>query len=264
MSLPIELISTDFDGTLYAEFERPPVPESLQELIAGLQKAGVKWVINTGRELTGLMEAIARARLRVRPDYLVLVEREIYVHRGGVYEGLEPWNHSCTRDHARLFERVKADVPKLTSWIEERFQADVYEDPWSPFCLVAQNNEDASAIVAYLDSYCAQVPHLSVMRNDVYARLNHTAYSKGTALSEIVRMLGVNKEAVFAVGDHFNDLPMLLRQHAGLLAAPANAMPEVKKAVVAQGGYVSQLECGHGVEEALRLHLGMGLNGIQE
>jgi hypothetical protein len=30
MCLPIQLISTDFDGTLFAEFENPPIPERLQ------------------------------------------------------------------------------------------------------------------------------------------------------------------------------------------------------------------------------------------
>ena len=41
----IQLISTDFDGTLFAEFENPPVPHRLQELIAECQGAGAKWVI---------------------------------------------------------------------------------------------------------------------------------------------------------------------------------------------------------------------------
>ena len=71
MSLPIQLISTDFDGTLHAEFETPPVPHDLQELIASLQAQGAKWVINTGRDLSSVMEGVARARLNVRPDFLV-------------------------------------------------------------------------------------------------------------------------------------------------------------------------------------------------
>ena len=33
MCSPIKLISTDFDGTLFAEFESPPIPQSLQQLI---------------------------------------------------------------------------------------------------------------------------------------------------------------------------------------------------------------------------------------
>src|SRR5206468_3501352 len=60
MSLPIRLISTDFDGTLHAECENPPVPLDLQQLIAKLQRHGAKWVINTGRDLSSVMEGIAR------------------------------------------------------------------------------------------------------------------------------------------------------------------------------------------------------------
>src|SRR5678816_2218303 len=42
MSLPIKLISTDFDGTLFAEFESPPIPEEFERLIGELQAQGVK------------------------------------------------------------------------------------------------------------------------------------------------------------------------------------------------------------------------------
>src|ERR1019366_9106863 len=64
MSLPIRLISTDFDGTLFAEFESPPIPEPVQELIGELQSRGAKWGINTGRDMSSLMEALARAHPR--------------------------------------------------------------------------------------------------------------------------------------------------------------------------------------------------------
>ncbi|MBM3878180.1 MAG: hypothetical protein FJ387_00410 [Verrucomicrobia bacterium] len=252
MKLPIELISTDFDGTLYAEFESPPVPLALQQLLAALQKRGVWWVINTGRNLTDLMEAMARARLSVRPDYLVLVEREIYAHEGARYVPLDDWNHACARDHARLFERVRSDVPRLTRWINLHFQADVYEDPWSPLCLIARSPSDADAITAYLNEYCQEVPSLVLMRNDVYARLSHAAYDKGTALSEIARRLAVPAEKIFAAGDHLNDLPMLVRERAAHLMAPSNAVPEVQALVLRQGGCVSPRPHGHGVLRELR------------
>jgi len=47
MDLPIKLISTDFDGTIFAEFETPPIAPPLVELIGQLQARGAKWVINT-------------------------------------------------------------------------------------------------------------------------------------------------------------------------------------------------------------------------
>lgn len=252
MDLPIRLISTDFDGTLHADHENPPVPASLQRLLAELQQGGAAWAINTGRDLSSLMEGMARAQLKVRPDYLVLVEREIYVHRDHRYEPLAEWNERCWEDHARLFERLRPDLPQLVRWIGDRYDADVYEDPYSPFCLIARSNEDAEAICDYLAGFCREVGEVQVVRNHVYARFAHVGYSKGTALAEIASRLGVTVGATFAAGDHVNDLSMLDPEVAAHFAAPSNAVPEVQAAVRVRGGYVCRQPCGWGVEEALR------------
>src|SRR5687767_2308815 len=168
--LPIQLISTDFDGTLHADFKNPPVPLDLQELIGRLQKQGAKWVINTGRDLSSVMEGIARARLSVKPDYLVVVEREIYLHEDFKYVACEEWNLACKMAHSELFSHIREDVPRLTEWINKRFTATLYEDDYSPFCMIADNNEDANAIHEYLEVYAGGVSNLSVVRNDIYAR----------------------------------------------------------------------------------------------
>jgi len=251
MSLPIQLISTDFDGTLHADFENPPVPHDLQELIGGLQQQGAKWVINTGRDLSSVMEGMARARLSIKPDFLVVVERDIYVHEGTRYEASADWNQGCKSAHTELFARVREDIPRLVDWVSQRFRAALYEDEFSPFCLIAENNEDADAIQDFLDEYCAGVPALTVVRNDIYARFSHADYNKGTALGEIARQLSVAHEHIFAAGDHFNDLPMLSGQFAGRVAAPDNAVPIVKETVRSQNGYVSHQPWGHGVARAL-------------
>ena len=189
--MAIKLISTDFDGTLFAEFENPPIPVHLQELIGELQAGGAKWVINTGRDMSGLMEALGRAKISVEPDYLVLVEREIHCHDGVRFVGLHEWNAECTRSHEVLFARILPDLPRITDWINRRFHATVYEDPFSPFCLIAGNNGDADAIHDHLEKYAQTIPGLTVVRNDVYARFSHEAYSKGTALAELTRQLGL-------------------------------------------------------------------------
>jgi HAD superfamily hydrolase (TIGR01484 family) len=255
MDLPIKLISTDFDGTLFAEFESSPIPDPLQQLLARLQKRGAKWVINTGRDMSSLMESLARARIAIEPDYLVLVEREIHIHQGSVYRGHEPWNHQCAEAHAEVFARMRGDLPKLVAWINRRFHARIYEDPYSPFCLVADNTADADSIHHYLAKYCQSVPRLAVVRNDVYARFSHEAYSKGTALAELTRQLGLTPAQVFAIGDHLNDLPMLSPQYARHLAAPANAILAVKTAVRSAGGFISNSSHGWGVADALKFYL---------
>ncbi len=251
MDLPIKLISTDFDGTIFAEFETPPIPPQLTQLIGALQAHGAKWVINTGRDMSSLLESLGRAHIHVQPDYLVLVEREIYERKGGRFVSVKHWNDACTADHQELFARVRPDVPALANWINSRFAASVYEDPHSPLCIIADTNGDMDEIHARLDDYCAGVAQLTVVRNDVYARFSHAKYNKGTALAEVAGLLGVHRDHVFVAGDHLNDLPMLSREYADYIATPANGVPAVLKAVAAAGGFRSRLAAGRGVHEAL-------------
>jgi HAD superfamily hydrolase (TIGR01484 family) len=256
MTLPIKLISTDFDGTLHAEIEDPPVPADLRAMIADLQKQGARWVINTGRDLSGLLEAVARAGLSIRPDFVVVVEREIYRHEAAQYVDFGEWNQRSRRLHAELFARLRPEIPRLTAWLNGHHQAMVYEDQFSPFCVLAQNNAEMDAIQALLEACCAERPGLAVMRNDIYARFYHRDFDKGTALAEIARAIGVKPAETLAAGDHINDLAMLSRDVAHFLVAPANAVPKVKQAVLAQGGYVSQQPWGHGVARGLEHYLG--------
>jgi HAD superfamily hydrolase (TIGR01484 family) len=255
MDLPFKLISTDFDGTLFAEFQNPPVPLELQQLIADLQGQGAKWVINTGRDLSSLMETLGRTGMSIEPDYLILVEREIHRHDGSTYVGLHQWNATCARIHSNLFAVVRELVPEMIEWINARFHARIYEDAYSPLCLVASNTADMDAIHQFLLGCCRRVPHLTVVRNDVYARFSHQAYNKGTALAEITRKLGLDHAQVFAIGDHLNDLPMLSKQFARFLAAPANAVPEVQKRIRQQGGLVCARAHGEGVREAITFYV---------
>ncbi len=255
MTPPIQLISTDFDGTIFAEFENPPIPPRLVSLIGDLQMRGAKWVINTGRDMSSLMEALARSKISIQPDYLVLVEREIYQHDGVRYAPLVEWNAACDRDHAALFTRVQPEVGALTDWVNTRFRATVYADPYSPFCLIAGNNGEADLIHARLDEFCLRFPELTVVRNDVYARFSHVAYNKGTALAEVTRRLRLTRDQVFAAGDHLNDLPMLKLEFARCLVTPANGIESVKAIVRQQQGFISQLSRGAGVAEGLEFYL---------
>ena len=251
MSLPIQLISTDFDGTFFAEREAPPVPASLEALIGEMQAQGAKWVVNTGRDLGSVRHSLKMAQLAIAPDFMVTVEREIHCLEGDEYLPAHDWNQSCTLEHQALFERVRPDLADLYAWVNERFEAMVYEDAYSPFCLTARTNQDADRIHDYLNAYCEGVPNLTVVRNDIYARFSHAAYNKGTAMAEIARRLGVRRERVFAAGDHLNDLPMLSLEHAGYVMAPSNAVPAVKEQVRRQHGYISDQPWGHGVAAGL-------------
>ncbi len=65
MTAPIRRVATDFDGTIFAEFENPPVAATFCLAVRDLQARGASWVINTGRDLGRLMENFARTKLGV-------------------------------------------------------------------------------------------------------------------------------------------------------------------------------------------------------
>ncbi|MBL9140068.1 MAG: HAD family phosphatase [Verrucomicrobiales bacterium] len=251
----LKLISTDFDGTIFAEFENPPIPQSLQNLLGALRRRGALWVINTGRDLGSLLETLARAQLSVQPDALVLVEREIYVRQDAHYLALASWNNACAKDHKELFARVASDLESLVDTLQSRHRATFYADAFSPLCVLAENQAVASAIHLELETYAKTVPKLTVVRNDVYIRFAHAGYNKGLALSEIARRLKIRTSETLAAGDHFNDLPMLDRERAHWLVAPANAIPEVKQRVLSFDGYVSSRPHGEGVAQGIEFFL---------
>ena len=252
MDLPFDLISTDFDGTIFEEFAAPPIAPEFERLIASLQEQGVKWTINTGRSFDSLMYSLDEAALSVTPDYLVLVEREIHIWKNGRFQGHDVWNELCEDKHASLFNLIRTDVRELSDWILSTFPGThIYADAHSPMCVTARSNEESDAIQARMQEYCQTHPELVWVRNDVYSRFSHIEFSKGTALKEIADLLNVPTDRIFAAGDHLNDLPMLTAEVAGFLAAPGNAMPEVKEQVETEGGHVAELAFAAGVTAAI-------------
>lgn len=256
MNFGIKLIATDFDGTIFQESESPPVPLELQEKLRFLQTNGCKWVISTGRDLLSILEGLTRTKLDVRPDFIITVEREIYVKKNGAYEPLIEWNTKCDKLHSKLFKQLKPFLPELVRHINEQFKVTVYSDSYSPLCIIAQDNGTMDLVCEYLNKFCEKVPGLNVMRNDVYLRFCHKDFNKGTALSEILRLIGATAESVFAAGDHINDLPMLDKRIAAYIVAPSNAVDDVKKYVIAQNGFVCSKPAGEGILEAFNFYLG--------
>ena len=189
--------------------------------------------------------------LLVHPDFVVTVEREIHQCVGDDFRPLTEWNEQCAATQAELFATVADDLPELFAWVNDNFEAHLYADKWSPFCFIARDNADADAIQQRVEQHFAGVPQLTFVRNDIYARLSHAAFTKGSAMAEVARHLGIPREGIFAAGDHWNDLPMLQSDLAEWIVAPANAVPEVIEHVEKQGGFVAQAPTGLGVLEGL-------------
>lgn len=249
----IKLISTDFDGTIHDHHSSTLsiAPEFLQ-FIADAQKKGTKWVINTGRMLSDVRSTIDSGEMLTHPDYIISVEREIHRRHENDYVSHEEWNLTCHKEHQELFKTSHQSIDKIRRWLSSNFKVQIYEDPWSPLCLIASHLDEADRIHNGVLENLDPVPGLSLVRNSIYFRFAHESYSKGTALAEIGRLLGINKSEIFAAGDSYNDTSMLDGSYAKWIAAPSNAIPEVKDLVKKSGGYLAERPYAYGVLDALK------------
>jgi len=251
----IRLISTDFDGTLFADQEVPPVPKELEQYLKNLQSNGTVVVINTGRDIRGVLSALEQIETSFTPDYLVVVEREIYKYENGKYVGLESWNDYSRKCHENVFLSYVKEIAELFNLIRSKWNIKVFSDEYSPLCIVANSNEQADEVDYVVTQWCKEHPGLAFMRNHIYARLCSSEFNKGEALRYIQKLLNISIDKTFAAGDELNDLQMLKPDFAKYLAAPGNAISELKSAVLQYGGYVSNLNYGHGLLDSLKYYL---------
>lgn len=247
----IRLLCTDFDGTLYSEDMSPRIPLALIDCIGTMQEKGTLWMVNTGRDRDFLMESLVEHSEGLLPDYIGVVEREVYTHQSGEYHPVEDWNTHSQSVHQDLFDKHSHLMLEVSDWINGRFDAHVYEDKHSPVCLIARCNEDADQIHRFVDEILEQHSDLAWVRNDIYARFSHASIHKGTLVAEIAKKHQIEKNQILVAGDHFNDIPMLDPRVAHYMVAPGNSIPTVIEHVRKHQGQIATKPAGHGVLECL-------------
>ncbi|EDY18013.1 HAD-superfamily hydrolase, subfamily IIB [Chthoniobacter flavus Ellin428] len=249
----IKLLSTDFDGTLVDHDATPRVQPALFETFQQLHERGVLWAVNTGRVLWHIEEGLRELQFPILPDFVLTSEREVF-HRGpdGRWQDYGDWNARCAKEHDNLFAQASQLLTDIEDFLAKHTRAHPIYEGERLIGLAAESDDEMDAIVEFLARECKRVPGFQFMRNTIYVRFCHEAYSKGTALGELARLTGISRDEIFAAGDHYNDLPMLDGRHAKWVTCPGNAVEAVKKTVSQAGGYVANGVCSGGIVEALR------------
>lgn len=247
----IRLISTDFDGTLIGFGSDGKCPAALARKLESHARGGGLWAINTGRSLFHVKEGLERFEAPVSPDFVLTNEREIYRWHENDWLDHGDWNAACVIRHREMFEDAGNLLERIERLARDSGEATVIYEGGLPAGLVTTSEPAMNRLVAEIDRYRTSHEHFHYQRNTIYLRFCHRDYHKGSALGELCRLESVDRSQVFAVGDHHNDLSMLDGTYAAMTACPANAIPEVKAAVEASGGYIALASGGEGVAEAM-------------
>ncbi|MEO8045328.1 MAG: HAD-IIB family hydrolase [Spartobacteria bacterium] len=247
----IQLISTDFDGTLVSHASDPVFDLDCMEQIRELQSAGAIWAINTGRSVGLLEEGLEDFAFPLQPDFILTSERDVFRPTERGWEPFGDWNERCAQAHAELYVTASSVLAEVVDFVTHQTKARVVYEANAPAGLIATNEEEMDRLIEFIDQAKIHEPKFNYQRNTIYLRFCHADYHKGAALAELSRLTTIPHANIFAAGDHHNDLSMLDGRYAALPACPANAIAEVKEAVRRASGWVAEKEFGAGVHEAL-------------
>lgn len=246
------ILCFDFDGTLVHPQSDPIFHPGLRMMIKMLREQGAAWVVNTGRSLGQTLDGLAQYGIFMEPDFIIAQECDIY--RPGYFRRWKDygsWNRQARRAHERFVRDHQPSLTAIREMVETQTQASFITGGEGEMGIVATNDAEMDGICSYIESHAQQFPDIGYQRNGIYLRFSHSGYSKGSALSELARLLGLDAMSCFAAGDNFNDLSMLDPRHARMIACPGNALDPVKQIVHSRGGYIASKFASEGMMEAL-------------
>lgn len=237
------LLVSDVDGTLAWGQE---VPERNRQALRQFVEEGGRFTLATGRGFCALRALMADLPVNapvitlngvalVQPDSGEVLEvtplSQAAIPLTRTIMARHPETGIFVVDDSRYYIARRPDFPDPL--VEDRlrtFEADgtyvmyplpMIPRPWHKVIFV-HPPERLEELQQEIQALCP--PEMYIVRTDVsYLELVPTGINKGTALSQVARMLQIPLEHTVAVGDQENDRELL--QASGLAAAPSGAAP---------------------------------------
>ncbi len=274
----IRLVALDLDGTLLDE--RGHVPADNLEALVAAARQGIHLVVVTGRSYPFALQAVGAL-----PDPLTLIAYNGAVARvrgGGtlavrhlapdtarrVLEATRPWRASTLMQFDRdgegqtVFDRLSWEPPNRRGYYErirhlvravDDLETALDEDPPVQVAFNGGTREmtEVVAAIGAVDAQHAMAVSVTSypLRDFTLVDVNAAGATKGPALADIARHLGVARHEVFAIGDNHNDVDML--RWAGTAVVMGNAEPEL----LALGLPVTAPNSEAGVAQAIRRYV---------
>lgn len=225
-----QLVAIDMDGTLLNSHSKISA-KNLQALKDTLKK-GIKVVLCSARPFNGLIDYAKQIGLSGKDQYLIYLGGNIIQNYAGeVIYSKKLRNEDCEKVSDFLSERKI----KFSLIDNEGTLYDGYQD-WIEKYMLDTKLGIVKVLLKTRKHKLAELKKLAhatyddkfyvVQTSDTEMQLMAKDVNKGTALEHLVKHLGLNLSQVMAIGDMYNDLPML--KIAGLSVAMGNATSEVK------------------------------------
>ena len=250
----IRMFVTDADGTLLGhrpEFEQY---RAFRVRLEDLQKRQhTFWVVCTGRSLRGFTRVFLPMRaFGITPDYVIARHAYIYEKASIGYKPHWLWNMQVLMLQWQDEWRVRRAIPRIRHVVLSR----------NPFARVVSRSpggirfkfdDDGSANFGaeILRQETQPYKNLQIFHHMREVDVRKIPFTKGLAVAELARHLGISPDSILVVGDGHNDISMMEMHPDIRTACPSNAAPEVIETVHRTHGHIASSRSLGGVMEAL-------------
>lgn len=248
----IELLATDFDGTVFRYGNESPLYAAFAERLERLRARGGVWVVCTGRSLGRLRKATrVMARAGIVPDYAITSHYMVFSFSSGIALPLPLLSLRIYMEQMRKARLVQDVVQAMIKDLQEfghrpRFSTVTrrYMRAQLPSC--ADAVAAAERLTLMIGDSSVQVHGVDT---DVEARGD--PIDKGVALMLLAEHIGIGPEKTLTIGDGRTDLPTMQPGVAAWVGCPANSKPEVVERVIRRKGHVARADALTGVIEVI-------------
>ena len=260
----VKIICCDIDGTLVRN-DKSLSDENIRWIHRAVHEAGVHFCLVSGRMITG-----------VRPFYEKMgIIGPVSCYNGGMLldeQGNIVDDHRVPHELAlrwlALRDKYKLDTiifDGMTWYLETKDcyaykpKVKIYEcDCQVGIFTELLNRFDTNKVLfmspdrSVLDAAMEEVKRITspgevfIYRNADFLEIMGGDYDKGTAIDALSAYYGVEKADIMAIGDDYNDVPML--QKAGFSVAMENSVPEAK----AVARYITDTNENDGVAKIIK------------
>lgn len=262
-----KLIAADVDGTLLDSNKK--LTDVTKKTIHEAVKQGVIFAISSGRPVQA---AFYFSNLLELPDMPFILYNGAVVVVGPEHEII--FNQGLSGEDARRLIHLGLELgTTLIVWSKDRLyvsefneRVEIYKKitPMEPILLDDPETVIRDGIIKMIwFDELERIPFLTkrLQSDAVYSHINSFTSnprflelvdkkcSKALALQKLAEYYGIQREEIIAIGDGYNDLPMLLS--AGFGIAMANAPEEIRQ----QAGDVTLSNDEDGVAAAIRKHI---------
>jgi 5-amino-6-(5-phospho-D-ribitylamino)uracil phosphatase len=220
-----KLIALDMDGTLLGR--NGAISEENEKWIRAAVEAGVKVTFATGRPLHEVVNY--REQLGLDVPLVINNGSEVWITPTELHI-----RHEISSELiGRIFETIEAYGEDVQYWAHtvngkidrKNLPGDVHEVQWLQFAIRTERADYLREIHRELASWNVFEISNSHITN---IECNAQGVSKASGIQEVCDLLGIRMSEVIAMGDSWNDIPMI--RAAGLGIAMGNAQAEVKEA----------------------------------